>query len=114
MPPEAANNLKVEIGPRLYEEKFYDLLLQTQGKRVELKHDDPTILKSLHYSIDGDIVHGSIDFRGNIGQCPFSVYLDGEHEYDFEVEVFPSKLDYAADYNVLIADLQDIMTGLAL
>lgn len=114
MPAEAASNLGVQVGPGLFEEKFYDVLLEATGKRVELKHDDPTILKSLHHRSEGDIVHGSIDFRGNIGASNFSVYVDGKHEYDFEVEVFPSKLDYAADYNFLLADLQEIMTGLVL
>jgi uncharacterized protein len=114
MPAEAANNLKVEVGPRLYEEKFYDVLLQSKDKRVELKHDDPTIVKSLQHPSEGDIVHGAIDFRGNVGGSNFSVYVDGQHEYDFEVEVFPSKLDYATDYDVLLADLQEIMAGLVL
>lgn len=114
LPTEAADNPEVEVGPPLFEETFYDLLLQSKGKRVELKHRDPTILQSLHHSIDGEIIHGAIDFRGHIGRCNFSVYVDDEFEYDFEVEVFPSKLDYSADYNVLLADLQDILTGLVI
>lgn len=114
LPAEAANNPDVEVGPRLFEETSYDALLQSKGKRVELRQRDPTIHQSLHHSIDGDILHGAIDFRSQIGPCRFSVYVDGEPEYDFEVEVFPSKLDYAADYNVLVADLQDILTSLVL
>jgi len=114
LPAEAANNLKVEVGPRLYEEKPYDLLLESKERRVELKHRDPSIVQSLHHTIDGNTLYGTIDFRSHIGGCTFSVFLDGKHEYDFEVEVFPSKLDYAADYTVLVADLQDILTGLVL
>lgn len=114
LPAEVANNVKVEVGPRLFEETPYDLLLESKEKRVDLKHRDPTILQSLHHSIDVNTVYGAIEFRSQIGHCPFSVYVEGKHEYDFEVEVFPSKLDYAADYNVMVADLQDILTGLVL
>lgn len=114
LPAAAANNLDVQVGPCLYEETFYDVLLQSTGKRVELQHRDPSFLQSLHHSIDGDIVHGAIDFRSQIGPSLFSVYVDGQLDYDFEVEVFPTKLDYAADYNVLVADLQETFTGLVL
>jgi hypothetical protein len=114
LPVEAANNPEVELGPCLYEETPYDLLLQSKDKPVELRHRDPTVLQSLHYSHEGDIVHGTIDFKSQIGRSRFSVYVDGHPEYDFEVEVFPTKLDYAADYKVVIADVQDIFTGLVL
>ncbi|HET9526234.1 MAG TPA: DUF2357 domain-containing protein [Pyrinomonadaceae bacterium] len=115
VPSEASENLAVELGPRLYEETSYSLLLSSSDKKlVELRHRDPTILQALHATNDGSIVHGTINFKSQIGRSRFSVYVDGKSEYDFEVEVFPSKLDYAADYHVLLADIQEILTGLVL
>lgn len=115
LPSEVANNIKIEIGPRLYEETSYNLLLRsTTTKQVEIRHRDPTILQSLHPSTDESIVHGSINFRSQIGRSRFSVYVDGKADYEFEVEVFPSKLDYVADYDALLADIQDILAGLVL
>jgi predicted component of viral defense system (DUF524 family) len=114
LPAEAAKNPKVELGPCLDEETFYDVLLESRGKQVELRHRDPTILQSLHHTNEGNIVYGSINFKSQIGRSRFSVYIDGQPEYDFEVEVFPTKLDYAADYNVILADVQEILTGLVL
>ena len=115
VPDQVSSNLKLEVGPRLYEETLYNLLLRGKAnQRVELQHRDPLILQALHFSNDGNIIHGSINFRSQIGRSRFSVYVDGKPEYDFEVEVFPSKLDYAADYDALVADVQDIMRGLVL
>ena len=115
IPEEAANNLNVEVGPRLYEETPYNLLLRsTDAKQVELRHRDPTILKALTFSTDKSIFHGSINFQSHIGRSRFSVYVDGTNEYDFEVEVFPSKLDYASDYDALLADMQNVMSGFVL
>ena len=115
VPDNVSSNLKVEVGPRLYEETSYNLLLRGKAnQRVELQHRDPVILKALHYVDDGNIIHGSINFRSQIGRSRFSVYVDGKPEYDFEVEVFPSKLDYAADYDALVADIQDMLRGLVL
>jgi predicted component of viral defense system (DUF524 family) len=115
LPSEAANNVEVKVGPCLYEETFYSLLIRsTQKQQVELKHRDATILQGLHSSTDGSIIHGAINFKSQIGRSRFSVYVDGKPEYDFEVEVFPSKLDYVVDYNVLLAEVQDLLTSLAL
>jgi predicted component of viral defense system (DUF524 family) len=115
VPDEAARNLGVEIGPPLYEETQYSLLLSSNTKRpIELKHRDPGILPAPHSSIDGRILHYTIDFKDQIGRSRFSVCVDGEIEYDFEVEVFSTKLDYAANYNILLADVQEIITGLVL
>src|ERR1051326_7682849 len=115
VPDEISSNLKLEVGPRLYEETPYNLLLRGKAnQRVELRHRDPVIVQTLHHSNDGNILHGSINFRSQIGRSPFSVFVDGKPEYDFEVEVFPSKLDYAADYDALVADIQDMLPGLVL
>jgi hypothetical protein len=115
VPDEVSSNLKVEVGQRLYEETSYNLLLLGKAnQRVALQHRDPVILQGLHPVNDGNILHGSINFKSQIGRSRFSVYVDGKPEYAFEVEVFPSKLDYAADYDALVADIQDIMRGLVL
>lgn len=113
LPSSAADNFEIEVGPALYEETTYTLLLSSADKRpVELRHRDPAILQALRSSTDGSIVHGTINFNSQVGRSRFSVYVDGKTEYDFEVEVFPTKVDYAADYNVLLADVQEILTGL--
>jgi len=115
LPVEIANNLEVQVGPRLYEETSYNLLLRSTNQRpVELRHRDPIILRGLNAEEDGRILHGTINFHSQIGRSRFSIYVEGKAEYDFEIEVFPSKLDYAADYNILLADLQEILAGLVL
>jgi predicted component of viral defense system (DUF524 family) len=115
VPDEAANDLALEVGPCLYEETFYNVHLRSlKEKTVELRHRDPTFLKGLHSTAGGSILHGSINFKSQIGRSRFSVCVDGKVEYDFEVEVFPTKLDYVADYNILLADVQNILTGLVL
>lgn len=115
VPAEVSSNFEVQVGPRLFEETAYILLLLGKDNRkVELRHRDPKILQGLRHAKDGTIFHGPINFRSQIGSSSFSVYVDGKREYDFEVEVFPSKLDYAADYDTTIADIQEFMLGLVL
>jgi predicted component of viral defense system (DUF524 family) len=114
-PSEIANDVASEVGPCLREELPYNVLLHGSDKRrVELRHRDPTIVKSLYSREGGSLLHGTIKFVSQIGRSRFSVFVDNKPEYDFEVEVFPSKLEYAADYALLLADLQDVLAGLVL
>lgn len=113
IPAEVASNLEIKVGPRLLEETAYSvLLLGKDNRKVELRQHDPTIVQGLHSANDGTIFHGSINFKSQIGTSSFSVYVDGKREYEFEVEVFPSKLDYVADYDAIVADIQEFLPGL--
>jgi uncharacterized protein len=101
------------IGPRLLEHVDYTVLLRSLSSGVvELRHRDPALLQGMATSGEGRLQHGSINFRSQIGRSTFTVWVDGKPEFDFEVEIFPTKLDYTTDYAELLAEVQDILTGL--
>jgi predicted component of viral defense system (DUF524 family) len=115
VPPEIARDPSISIGPRIYEETTYTIYLRSKNKdKVELRHRDPRILKGIIHADDGRVVHGSINFKGQVGRSIFFVFLGGKQELEFEIEIFPSKLDYTTDYEALIADVQDVITSLVL
>ncbi|HEX2191495.1 MAG TPA: DUF2357 domain-containing protein, partial [Longimicrobiaceae bacterium] len=102
-------------GPRLWEETGYGLYLRGRdGCPVSLEHRDPVILHGVRASEGGRVVHGRVGFGGQVGRSAFTVLADGEPELDFEVEVFPAKLDYAEDYARLRAETGEVLTGLVL
>ncbi|HEX7242746.1 MAG TPA: DUF2357 domain-containing protein [Longimicrobiaceae bacterium] len=104
-----------EEAPRLFEETAYSLYLRgKEGSTVALEHRDPALLRGLRASEEGRVVHGRVGFGGQVGRSEFTVLVDGEPELDFEVEVFPTKLDYAEDYARLRAETGEILTGLVL
>jgi uncharacterized protein len=113
VPALLAGSAELSIGPRLLEQTDYTVLLQSRSDgAVELRHRDPALIHGLAKSRGGRLQHGSINFHGQIGRSAFSVFVNGRPEFDFEVEVFPTKLDYARDYSELLAEVQDILTGL--
>ncbi len=103
------------IGPPIYEQTEYQLYLRgaNEGDVVEIRHRDPVITRSLISQENGRVVHGSVNFRGQIGRSQFSIYVNGNRTLDFEVEVFPTKIDYESDYQDIVADVQKILTSLA-
>ncbi len=113
VPPEVASDPEQSVGPHLFEETNYGVFLRSlSGEHVEIRHRDPVLVRRLQESDGGAVVHGILNFRSQVGRSQFGVIVDGVPEFDFEVEVFPSKLDYVADYQQLVADVQDILTGL--
>lgn len=114
LPPQVARDPNAIVGPHLFEERSYGVFVQSLTDAVvELRHRDPFLLGRIR-QVDnrGRVCHGIVNFRSQVGRSEFSVLVDGLPELDFEVEVFPSKLDYEADYHQLLADVQNILTGL--
>ena len=115
VPDSLAADVKDPSGPPLYEQTEYQIYLRgaNEGDTVEIRHRDPVITRSLNSQENGRVVHGSVNFRGQIGRSVFSIYVNGNRTLDFEVEVFPTKIDYESDYQDIVADVQKILTSLA-
>lgn len=115
VPDLLAADVNDPSGPPLYEQTEYQLYLRgaNEGDVVEIRHRDPVMTRSLNSQEDGRVIHGSVNFRGQIGRSLFSIYVNGNRTLDFEVEVFPTKIDYESDYREIVADVQKILTSLA-
>ncbi|QDS94649.1 hypothetical protein FF011L_34290 [Roseimaritima multifibrata] len=115
VPQAVATDASDTNGPPLYEQTEYQLYLRgaNEGDTVEIRHRDPVITRALNSQENGRVVHGSVNFRGQIGRSLFSIYVNGNRTLDFEVEVFPTKIDYKSDYQDIVADVQSILTNLA-
>lgn len=106
---------RTDAPTRLSEQTEYTLFLRSStGELAELVHRDPTLLRGLRTADDGQVVHGTLNFGSQVGRSRFGLRVGGELEHEFEVEVFPSKLDYEQDYTQLSAETQEILTGLVL
>ena len=97
----------------LFEETDYTLFAQSKtGASLCVRHREPVLVQCLQRS-DGDrVVHGVINFGGQVGQSRFVVEVDGTPQVAFEVEVYPSKIDYRSDYKALRDDVQEIAADL--
>lgn len=115
LPPQIENCPKQHEGPCLFEETNYKLYARcNSGFRLDIEHPDPVIISDLDHDDQHSTVYGYINFGSQVGYSEFTVLVDGKPEFSFQVEVFPSKLDYASDYEEILASVQDIMTGLAM
>ena len=115
LPENAASNPWLTVGPRIYEQTDYRLYARAKaGTHIAIAHRDPLITRDLSSEDGGRTVHGYINFGSQVGLSEFAIIVDGVPEFDIEIEVFPTKLDYATDYDQMLAEVQEILTGLAL
>lgn len=111
--PGLAQETQTTCGPALYEQTDYRVYLRSQnGQAVSLVHRVPGVCGGLVEEENGSLRFGSINFRNDVGLSSFTVLVNGTPEFEFEVEVFPSKLDYKEDYERLIAETQEYVSGL--
>ena len=101
----------VEGSGCLLEQTGYTVLVQSRlGRRLRLRHRDPVLFEGLHGT--ADVVHGMVNFGGQVGESRFVVEVDGRPHVAVTVEVFPAKLDYRADYEALRDEVEAMATGL--
>jgi hypothetical protein len=115
VPIGVAANPDETVGPRLFEQTNYTLYVRSKcDEEVSLETRDPVLLRGLSHSEHRRVIHGQLNFGSQVGTSEFLLRVGSQAEFDFTVEVFPSKLDYASDYLQLMAEVQDILTGLVL
>lgn len=104
------------VGPRLFEETDYKVYAscRDQHSKIRIAHRDSALLRDLDSGDHGRSIFGRINFRSQVGRTEFQVLVNDIPEFDFEIEVFPAKLDYGSDYEKMLADVQGIMTSLAM
>ena len=99
----------------LFEQTDYTLFAQSKrGASLSIRHRDPVLVQGLQRSDEGRVVHGVINFGAQVGQSRFVVEVGGARAFEFAVEIFPSKLDYRRDYEVLRDDVREIAMDLVL
>jgi hypothetical protein len=74
VPPGVADNPSEVAGPRLFEQTDYALVLRGKnGAAVKLQHRDPTLLRNIRSSANGEFVHGVLNFGSQVGRSEFLI-----------------------------------------
>ena len=113
VPALAGGGVSSKSGPALFEQREYRVRLRGEaGRDVAIEHRDPLILNRFEDDERGRF-DGLVNFRSQVGVSTFRVLVGGSPEFEFDVEVFPTKLDYKSDYDEILAEVSDTLTGLA-
>ncbi len=101
------------VGPKVLEQHDYRVQARgLQGRSVRLEHRDPNIISRFDED-ETERVDSLVNFKSQVGLSTFRVLVDEKPEFEFDVEVFPTKLDYEADYRDIVSDVQETVSALA-
>jgi uncharacterized protein len=96
------------------EQGAYRMLVQGRTDlRLGFRPADPTLEFGLATDERAHIIHGVIDFRGQVGRAVFDVTVGGRLEVTFSVDVVPTKVA-TSDVEAMRADVDRALAGLAL
>jgi hypothetical protein len=102
-------------GPAFFEDTIYRLYVEsrTPGLAPILSHRDLTLLRNIDALNGKRMLAGPVNFGRQVGLTEF-VIMVGADELRLTIEVFPSKIDYAIDYQNLLQDVAAAARSLSL
>lgn len=105
------------ITPVFFEQTHYELLLQRKEgctKHLRLEHINLELREALSpVDPNGGLQSGIINFQDEVGFSQFEIWDDEQRLLAFEIEVYPSKLDYRKDYHRLLQEVTEEIYNLA-
>lgn len=105
------------VPPLFFEQTDYEMVAtSTNGMAVSIWNENYNIREKIGPVIDGNntLVSGVINFDNMVGYADFEVFLDGKKHLTFRIEVFPTKISYKEDYQLMINDISEMVCEVAL
>lgn len=110
---EHAWTVSSEVGPTLFEEVTYQIWADGNEHAPVIYHRDPLFAKNITHRPERRSAAGTFNLHRQVGLLPFDVSF-GPSRLQIELEVVPTKIDYATDYHALVAAVAGGARGLAL
>lgn len=101
--------------PIFYEQQNYEIIIENNSADViEFWHENLGLRNKISpVGRSGKMLSGIINFGNEIGKSDLIIRLNGTPYLTISVEVFPTKLQYRADYLQLMADVTDEIYNLS-
>ena len=103
--------------PLFFEQTDYEIVISGLNRnKVSLYNENHFIQDSIGIVRDGDdtLISGVINFGNIVGYSDFDIYSNDRKNLSFRIEVFPSKISYKDDYNLMIDDISEMVCEVAL
>ncbi len=102
--------------PCFFERTNYEVVIEKKEscyRDLSVDHPSHHIREAISSLGSGNILSGVINFNDEVGFSKFEVLGDGKLLLSFELQVFPSKLDYQKDFWLLFNEVNEEIYNLA-
>ena len=111
-----ASFYNIHSSPLFFEQTDYEMIVRsTDGKSVSLWHENYTVRDKISPVTDSDdLISGIVNFGNSAGFSDFEISYDGKKSLVIRIEVFPSKISYKEDYQDMLQDISNEISGAVL
>ncbi len=116
---EKSAHLRIEHAskPLFFEQTDYEVVISGEnGKKVSFYNENHIVQDSIGIVRENDytLISGVINFGNTVGYTDFDIYADNIKTLSVRIEVYPSKISYKQDYNLMIDDISEMVCEAAL
>ncbi|HJV45275.1 MAG TPA: restriction endonuclease-like protein [Bacillota bacterium] len=99
--------------PCFYENQSYQLVVQnTSDKKIEFHHENINLRQAVK-PLGRNILTGVLNFHSEVGYTELCIRIEGQPALDIRLEIFPSKMDYKRDYQLILKDVNEQIYNLS-
>jgi predicted component of viral defense system (DUF524 family) len=100
--------------PVFFEQQDYQLyiFIHEKGLDIQFRHENESLQRAISKIRDNQIA-GRLNFRNEVGFSDLYVTIDGKDALQIRLEIFPAKLDYRKDYQLLLAEVNEEIYNLS-
>lgn len=112
----SASSYSIHTSPLFFEQTDYEIIVKsTDGKSVSLWHENFGVRDKISPVTDSDdLISGIVNFGNSVGFSDFEISHDGKKSLVVRIEVFPSKISYKEDYQDMLQDISNEISGAVL
>ncbi|MCR2804000.1 restriction endonuclease-like protein [Paenibacillus soyae] len=99
--------------PIFFETQSYELVIEKKAEMALTFHHDNIHLRQAVKPLGKMIVSGVLNFQNEVGLTELELRLNGSPIFRMQIEIFPSKIDYKQDYQMILHDVNQQIYNLS-
>jgi predicted component of viral defense system (DUF524 family) len=106
-------NLGEYCPPLFFETQSYEIVIEKKSDiALSFHHDNLNIRQSV-LPKGSRILSGMLNFQNEVGYTELVLRLNGETVFNLQLEIFPTKIDYRKDYQLILKDINEQIYNLS-
>ncbi|MBH5320896.1 restriction endonuclease-like protein [Paenibacillus sp. GSMTC-2017] len=99
--------------PIFFETQSYELVIEKKEDMALTFHHDNVYLRQAVKPLGKIIISGMLRFQNEVGLTELELRLNGQPIFRLQIEIFPSKIDYKHDYQMILHDVNQQIYNLS-
>lgn len=108
---------QLSVSPLFFEQTDYELIIKSRNNESVSFWNENYLLREKVGPVtddDNSLISGIINFGNEVGYSDFEINVDGRKHLVIRIEVYPTKISYKEDYQMMMADVSEMCYACAI